>query len=78
VSVPVQNGRAAALQLARRAKRAGLRQVGVLASSQYSSLHPDYFVVFQGIYDTQAEASAALAAAHAKGYTGAYQTSVTR
>ena len=29
-------------------------------------------------YDTQAEASAALGAAHAKGYTGAYQTRVTR
>ena len=78
VSVPVQNGRASALQLARRAKRTGLRQVGVLVSSQYSSLHPDYFVVFQGVYDTQAEASAALGAAHAKGYTGAYQTRVTR
>lgn len=78
VSVPVQNGRASALQLARRAKRAGLRQVGVLVSSQYSSLHPDYFVVFQGVYDTQAEASAALGAAHAKGYTSAYQTRVTR
>jgi hypothetical protein len=77
-SLPVKNGRAVAVQHARRAKRAGLRQVGVLVSSQYSSLHPDYFVVFQGIYETQAEATAALPAAHAKGYTGAYQTRVTR
>jgi hypothetical protein len=52
--------------------------VGVLVSSQYSSLHPDYLVVFQGIYETQADAQAALSAAHAKGYTGAYQTRVTR
>lgn len=77
-SLPVGNGRAVAVDHARRAKRAGLRDVGVLVSSQYSSLHPDYFVVFQGIYDTQAEAQAALSAAHAKGYTGAYQTRVTR
>jgi hypothetical protein len=77
-SLPVRNGRAVALEHARRAKRAGLRDVGVLSSSQYSSLHPDYFVVFQGIYATQAEAQAALSRAHAKGYTGAYQTRVTR
>ena len=77
-SLPVKNGRAVALQHARAARRAGLRDVGVLVSSQYSSLHPDYYVVFQGIYATQAEASAGLPAAHAKGYPGAYQTRVTR
>jgi hypothetical protein len=77
-SLPVGNGRAIAVQHARAAKRAGLKDVGVLVSSQYSSLHPDYFVVFQGIYATQAEAQAGLAAVHAKGYRGAYQTRVTR
>ena len=77
-SLPVKNGRAAALQHARAAKRAGLREVGVLVSSQYSSLHPDYYVVFSGIYATQAQAVADLSAAHAKGYPGAYQTRVTR
>ena len=77
-SLPVRNGRAAALQHARAAKRAGLREVGVLVSSQYSSLHPDYYVVFSGIYATQAQAVADLSAAHAKGYPGAYQTRVTR
>jgi hypothetical protein len=77
-SIPVKNGRTVAVEHARRAKRAGLSQVGVLVSSQYSSLHPDYFVVFQGIYATQTEAQAALSAAHAKGYPSAYQTRVTR
>jgi hypothetical protein len=50
----------------------------VLVSSQYSSLHPGYFVIFSGIYATPAEASTGLAAAHAKGFPDAYQTRVTR
>ena len=78
VSLPAAGGRAAAVARARQAKRDGLKQVGVLASSDYSSLHPGYFVVFSGIYATQAEATAALAAAHAKGFPGAYQARVTR
>ncbi len=77
-SVSVQSGRAVAVEHARAAKRAGLKEVGVLVSSQYSSLHPHFYVVFSGIYATQAEALAGLSAAHAKGYTGAYQTRVTR
>ena len=35
----------------------GLPAVGVLDSSQYASLQPGYFVVFSGIYDSQAEAN---------------------
>jgi hypothetical protein len=77
-SLPVAAGRAAAVARARQAKAHGLADVGVLVSSQYSSLHPGYFVVFSGIYATQAEASAGLASAHAKGFPDAYQTSVTR
>ena len=77
-SLPVQGGRAAAVARARQAKRGGLKQVGVLTSSEYSSLHPDYYVVFSGIYRTQAEATAALAAIQAKGFRGAYQVRVTR
>jgi hypothetical protein len=34
---------------ARRALAAGLRDVGVLDSSAYSSLHPGYLVVFAGV-----------------------------
>ena len=67
-SLPVAAGRANAVARARRAKANGLKDVGVLRSSQYSSLHPGYFVVFAGIYATQAEASAGLATAHAKGF----------
>jgi hypothetical protein len=78
LSLPAAGGRPAALARARQAKKDGLKQVGVLASSDYSSLHPGYFVVFSGIYKTQAEATAALGAAHAKGFPSAYQARVTR
>jgi septal ring-binding cell division protein DamX len=77
-SVSIAAGRATAADHARRAKQRGLKDVGVLVSSQYSSLHPGYYVVFSGIYGSQAEASAALAAAHARGYPGGYPTRVTR
>jgi hypothetical protein len=57
---------------ARQALRKGLKQVGVLDSSRFSSLHPGYFVVFAGIYDSQAEAQSALLDAHEHGYGAAY------
>ena len=76
-SLPVTGGRAAAVTRARLAKRAGLKQVGVLASSQYSSLHPGYYVVFSGIYASQSQASAGLGTAHQHGFPDAYQTRVT-
>jgi hypothetical protein len=78
VSLPVAGGRAAAVARARQAKRAGLDDVGVLVSSDYSSLHPGYYVIFSGIYGSASEASAAVSSAHAHGYTGAYQARVTR
>ena len=77
-SVPVTAGLATATARARLAKRAGLKDVGVIASSQYSSLHPGYYVVFAGIFTSAAAASAALPAAHAKGWPDAYQTPVTK
>jgi hypothetical protein len=77
-SLPVTAGHDAAVAKARKAKANGLKDVGVLPSSQYPSLHPGYFVVFSGIYATQAEATAALSTAHAKGFPDAYQTRVTR
>jgi hypothetical protein len=77
-SLPVAAGREAAVARARQAKRKGLANAGVLVSSEYSSLHPGYFVIFSGVYATQADASAALAAAQAKGFPDAYQTRVTR
>ena len=40
----------------RKAIDAGLTDVGVLNSDEFSSLHPGYFVVFSGIYNSQTEA----------------------
>jgi hypothetical protein len=77
-SLPVAAGRANALARARQAKRNGIADVGILVSSQYSSLHPGYFVIFAGVFRTQSQASASLPAAHAKGFPDAYQTRVTR
>jgi len=56
---------------ARRALRKGLRDVGVLDSSDYSSLHPGYVIVFTGVYDSQAAAQQGLDAATAAGYPAA-------
>jgi hypothetical protein len=78
VSLPLGGGRPAALARARQAEKAGLTDVGILLSSDYSSLHPGYYVVFSGIYGSQAEATAAVSNAHAHGYPGAYQARVTR
>jgi hypothetical protein len=76
-SLPVTAGRANAVARARKAKQNGIKDVGILVSSEYSSLHPGYFVVFAGVFRTQADASASLPSAHAKGFPDAYQTRVT-
>ncbi|MDX6485790.1 MAG: hypothetical protein QOF43_943 [Gaiellaceae bacterium] len=77
-SVPVANGKSTAIARARQAKRNGLADVGVLVSSQYSSLHPGYYVVFSGIFRSQSDAASGVSGAHAKGFPDAYQTRVTR
>jgi hypothetical protein len=77
-SLPVSNGKAAALARARQARSEGLQDVGVLVSAQYASLHAGYYVVFAGIYGSGAEASAAVAAAHSHGFPDAFQRQVTR
>ena len=59
-SLPESAGRAAAVGAAERASQAGLTDTGVLNSSDYSSLHPGYWVVFSGIFDTVDEARSAL------------------
>jgi hypothetical protein len=59
-SLPQTTGRAAALDRARSARRKGLPQVGVLDSSRYASLHPGYWIVFTGVYSSEAEATSAL------------------
>jgi len=60
LSVPQLNGKAAAAERAEAARRDGLKRVGVLNSSRFASLHPGYYFVFQGVFDSQAEATSAL------------------
>jgi hypothetical protein len=59
-SFPQTGGRAAAEAKARRGRAHGLTQVGVLDSSRYASLHSGYWVVFSGVYGSEAEATSAL------------------
>jgi hypothetical protein len=77
-AIPVSAGLARGEARARAAAAAGLPQAGVLDSAKYSSLHPGYFVVFSGVYATAAQATAALASAHARGFPDAYEARVTR
>ena len=76
-SVPTTNGRAGAVAEAKQALGLGMKQVGVLDSSRFSSLHPGYFVVFAGIYDTEAEAQSHVIEAHRHGYRGPYPRPIT-
>jgi cell division septation protein DedD len=57
----------AARQRAEDLAASGIGGVGVLAGSDYGSLDPDRWIVFTGVYDDQAEASAALDTVDAKG-----------
>lgn len=75
LSLPQSNGLAAAEAQAKRARDGGLRQVGVLDSSKFASLHPGYYVVFTGIYDSEPEASSALQRARAV-FGTAYQRQI--
>jgi hypothetical protein len=75
LSLPQQNGRDAASAQAKKARDGGLRRVGVLDSSRYASLHPGYYVVFQGVYEDEAEASSALQRARAV-FPSAYQREI--
>jgi len=60
VSVPKREGRDAAVARAEQARQRGLPQVGVLDSSRFASVHPGYWLVFTGVYATEAEAASAL------------------
>ena len=71
-SVPSVNGRAPAVAEANQALQVGMKQVGVIDSSRFSSLHPGYYVVFAGIYDTEAAAQSHVIDAHRHGYRGPY------
>ena len=71
-STPTSQGRGAAESTAQQARSSGLPEVGILESSDFSSLNPGYYVVFTGVYDTQNEAEAALPRARSAGFSTAY------
>jgi hypothetical protein len=60
VSIPQTAGRQTAVTRAREARARGLAHVGILDSSAYASLHPGYWIVFTGVYGSEAEATSAL------------------
>lgn len=59
-SIPKQQGRPAARSIADEARQRGLPRVGILDSSRYASLHPGYWIVFTGVYETEPDANGAL------------------
>jgi hypothetical protein len=71
-SVPTSQGRGPADAAAQKAIDNGLTQVGVLDSSDYSSLNAGYWVTFTGVYDTESQANSALPNARSKGFPTAY------
>lgn len=77
-SLPEANGRPAAADKARDALEAGLRQVGVLRSDEYATLHPGYFVVFAGVYPSMQAAEEGVSAARRAGYDTPYAREIAQ
>jgi hypothetical protein len=77
VSLPTSAGRPQAVGRAREAARAGLDEVGVIDSSEHSSLHPGYYVVFSGVYPTIGAAQDAVSDAAEAGFENAYARRIT-
>lgn len=71
-STPVSEGRGPAESSAQQALNAGLPEVGILNSSNFTTLNPGYYVTFTGVYDSQNEAENALPRARASGFPTAY------
>ncbi len=76
-SVPTTNGRAGVIAEAKQALRLGMKRVGVLDSSRFSSLHPGYYVIFAGVYGSQAEAQSHVIDAHRRAYRAPYPRQIT-
>lgn len=76
-SIPQSAGRAAAASAGQKALSAGLTDVGILDSSEFSSLHAGYFVVFSGVFNTEAEARSALDTAQGS-YPQSYVRQITQ
>jgi hypothetical protein len=72
------SGQRSARARADRAAKDGLPEVGILVSSRYSTLHPGYFVIFTGIYDSRSEAESNLRAAGSAGFSSAYVRQITQ
>ena len=75
-SVPATRGLAAAQAKARAAAAKGLRQVGILDSSRYASLHPGYYVIFSGVYASLEDAQTALQTVSAR-FPAAYARQIS-
>jgi hypothetical protein len=71
-SVAEAQGRTEADRIAQRATAAGLPQVGVLRSGDFSSLRSGWWVVYSGVYTTEAQARSALPQAQSAGFPSAY------
>jgi hypothetical protein len=76
-SLPTANGRSFALAQARAAEESGLEDVGILDSSEFSSLHAGYFMLFTGIYSSFDDANTGVTAARTHGYPRAYPQRIT-
>jgi hypothetical protein len=77
-SIPARgNGQADAEAKAKEAIRRGMRAVGILTSDRFASLHPGYFVVFAGIYDSLEEAQTAARRALSR-FPNAYAREIAR
>ena len=77
-SIPEANGRASAVQVAKRALAQGLPDVGVFDTTRFSGLQPGYFVVFSGVYQSNADAAVHFKQAQAAGFVAPYARRVTR
>jgi cell division septation protein DedD len=76
-SLPTTNGRAFAIAQARAALHAGVPDVGIIDSANYSSLHPGYYVLFSGVYRSFDDADAGVTSARSHGYPRAYVRRIT-
>lgn len=68
-SIPTSSSRALATGVARRARAAGLANVGVLTSSAYPTLRSGFYAVYLGRFQTLKQTLAAINAAHAHGFS---------
>ncbi len=62
---------------AKEARGRTVRNVGILTSSRFASLHPGYYVVFAGVYDSLEDAQAAANRLTGR-YPNAYARQITR